>query len=86
MQVLYYSADLDHPLWVPALQAALPGAEVRQWVPGAAPADYAVLWKPPQPLLDEQPQLKAIAQIAGKMVALERGQPVAGKVNPLRGY
>jgi glyoxylate/hydroxypyruvate reductase A len=38
----------------------LPGAEVEEWRPGAAPADHAVVWSPPQQLFDEQPQLKGI--------------------------
>ena len=46
--------------WLVALRAALPGAEVEQWRPGAAPADHAVVWAPPQELFDEQPQLKGI--------------------------
>jgi len=29
---------------------------------------------------------ESIAQIAGKIVAMQRGEPVAGKVDPLRGY
>jgi len=29
---------------------------------------------------------ESIAQIAGKIAALERGEPVAGIVDPVRGY
>jgi glyoxylate/hydroxypyruvate reductase A len=46
--------------WVDGLRAALPGAEVQEWQPGAAPADHAVVWHPSQQLFDEQPQLKGI--------------------------
>ncbi|MGH6625178.1 MAG: 2-hydroxyacid dehydrogenase, partial [Burkholderiaceae bacterium] len=38
--------------------------------PGAAPADHAVVWSPPQQFLDEQPQLKAIFNIGAGVDAL----------------
>ena len=46
--------------WLDGLHAALPQAQVEEWQPGAAHADYAVVWQPPQQLFDEQPQLKGI--------------------------
>jgi glyoxylate/hydroxypyruvate reductase A len=70
MRVVYFSADQDAAKWLPGLRAALPGAEVSLWVPGAAPADYAVVWKPSQQLLDEQPQLKAIFNTGAGVDAL----------------
>jgi glyoxylate/hydroxypyruvate reductase A len=70
MRVVYFSADQDADKWLPGLRAALPGAEVSLWVPGAAPADYAVVWKPSQQLLDEQPQLKAIFNTGAGVDAL----------------
>ncbi len=74
MHIVYYSADLDHARWIPELQAAvqalLPGASVSLWAPGAPQADYAVVWKPPQQLLDEQPGLKAIFNTGAGVDAL----------------
>ena len=69
-RVTYYSADMDAATWVPGLQAALPGASVQLWEPGAPPADYAVVWKPPQQLLDEQTQLKALFNTGAGVDAL----------------
>jgi glyoxylate/hydroxypyruvate reductase A len=60
LRIVYCSADADTQPWLDALRAALPKAQVDAWTPGAAQADYAVVWKPPQQLLDEQPQLKAL--------------------------
>ena len=56
--------------WIDGLRAALPGAAVSAWTPGAPPADYAVVWTPPQALLDEQPGLKAVFNIGAGVDAL----------------
>jgi glyoxylate/hydroxypyruvate reductase A len=56
--------------WVAGLREALPGDHVTEWVPGAPPADYAVVWSPPQQFLDEQPQLKALFNIGAGVDAL----------------
>jgi glyoxylate/hydroxypyruvate reductase A len=68
---IYFHASATKPApWVDALQAAFPAAEVAAWAPGAPYADYAVVWAPPQQLLDEQPQLKAIFNIGAGVDAL----------------
>jgi glyoxylate/hydroxypyruvate reductase A len=56
--------------WLAGLHAALPQAEVAVWQPGAAQADYAVVWQPPQQFFDEQPQLKGIFNIGAGVDAL----------------
>ena len=78
MRVLYYSADLDSAAWIPGLQAALPAAHVELWEPGAAAADYAVVWKPPQLLLDEQTRLKALFNTGAGVDALMKLQLPVG--------
>ena len=78
MRVVYFSADQDADKWLPGLRAALPSAEVSRWTPGAAPADYAVVWKPSQQLLDEQPQLKAIFNTGAGVDALMQLRLPAG--------
>jgi glyoxylate/hydroxypyruvate reductase len=41
--------------WLAGLRAALPpGTVVEEWVAGMPPADYAVVWAPPQTFIDEQ--------------------------------
>ena len=70
MRIVYFSADLDADQWLPGLRAALPGAEVSLWTQGTAPADYAVVWKPLQQLLDEQPHLKALFNTGAGVDAL----------------
>jgi glyoxylate/hydroxypyruvate reductase len=94
MNVLYFSADADADVWVPALQEALDAGSqasskassqagvprawhVAPWQPGASAADYAVVWKPPQQMLDEQPRLKAIFNVgAGVDAVMKLNLPV----------
>lgn len=78
MKVLYYSADLDAAAWIPGLQAALPQADIRLWEPGVPQADYAIVWKPPQALLDEQTGLKAIFNTGAGVDALMQLRLPAG--------
>jgi glyoxylate/hydroxypyruvate reductase A len=61
---------LDPVPWVQALQAALPQTRVNAWSPGAAQADMAVVWAPPQQFIDEQPRLQALFNIGAGVDAL----------------
>ena len=63
MRVIFYEPGSTTDPWLDSLRAFLPGAQVEFWTPGATPADYAVLWAPPQQLLDEQTGLKAIFNV-----------------------
>lgn len=56
--------------WIEGLRAALPEAEVESWAPGAAQADHAVVWAPPQQLLDDQPGLRGLFNIGAGVDAL----------------
>lgn len=56
--------------WIAGLQRELPDADISDWQPGAAPADHAVVWAPPQQLLDEQPQLRGLFNIGAGVDAL----------------
>lgn len=70
MRILFHQDSGKAAPWVEALQAALPEAQVEQWQPGAPQADYAVVWAPPQQLLDEQPALRGIFNIGAGVDAL----------------
>ncbi|MBT0569934.1 glyoxylate/hydroxypyruvate reductase A [Curvibacter sp. CHRR-16] len=63
MRVLYYAPDDSAQHWVPELQAALQAAglpaQVQAWERGMPTADFCVVWKPPQAMLDEQHSAKA---------------------------
>ena len=70
MRVTFCCTDTKAQPWLDGLLAALPGANVEQWQPGAKPADYAVVWAPPQQFFDEQTALKGIFNIGAGVDAL----------------
>jgi glyoxylate/hydroxypyruvate reductase len=70
MRILYSAPGPKPGPWIAGLRAALPDAEVFEWQPGAPAADYAVVWSPPQQLIDEQPQLKALFNTGAGVDAL----------------
>jgi glyoxylate/hydroxypyruvate reductase A len=70
MNISFCCTDTASEPWLQGLRAALPGAKVSLWAPGAPPADYAVVWAPPQQFFDEQLQLKAVFNIGAGVDAL----------------
>ena len=70
MRVAFCCTDTKAEPWLTGLRDALPGATVEEWTPGAAPADHAVVWAPPQQFLDEQTRLKGIFNIGAGVDAL----------------
>ena len=48
MRILFYDLSSQAEPWLAQLRAAFPQAQVELWQPGAAPADYALVWAPPQ--------------------------------------
>ena len=70
MYVTFCCTDTKAQPWLDGLQATFPGARVEQWQPGLEPADYAVVWAPPQQFFDEQTELKGIFNIGAGVDAL----------------
>ena len=70
MRISFCCTDTKPEPWLAALRQALPHAEVSLWHSGAPPADYAVVWAPPQAFFDEQPRLKAAFNIGAGVDAL----------------
>jgi glyoxylate/hydroxypyruvate reductase A len=79
MKVLFWLPQADASTWLHDLALALPGAEVREWQPGDdAPADFAVVWKPPRELLAARAGLRAIFNLGAgvdAILAQEREHP-----------
>jgi len=78
MRVTFCCTDTKAQPWLEGLRAALPGAEVELWSPGANPADYAVVWAPPQAFFDEQTALKGVFNIGAGVDALMKLRLPAG--------
>lgn len=78
MRVVFCCTDTKAQPWLEGLRAALPGAAVDLWSAGAAPADYAVVWVPPQQFFDEQTGLKAVFNIGAGVDALMKLRLPAG--------
>ena len=70
MHVTFCCSDTNAQPWLEGLRAALPGAHVELWAPGASAADYAVVWAPPQTFFDEQTALKGAFNIGAGVDAL----------------
>jgi glyoxylate/hydroxypyruvate reductase A len=70
MRVTFCCTDTKAQPWLDGLRAALPGAQLELWAPGASPADYAVVWAPPQTFFDAQTALKGIFNIGAGVDAL----------------
>jgi glyoxylate/hydroxypyruvate reductase A len=70
MRITFCCIDTASEPWLQDLQTALPQAHISLWHSGDAPADYAVVWAPPQALFDQQPKLKAAFNIGAGVDAL----------------
>lgn len=79
MQILFHDSSDSFSDWRAGVEAALPGATLRVWQPGDdAPADYAMVWRPPAALLAPRAGLKAIFNLGAgvdALLAVEREQP-----------
>lgn len=78
MRILFHDLTVLPEPWLALVRQAFPQAIVDLWQPGAALADYALVWAPPQALLDEQTQLKALFNIAAGVDALLKLRLPAG--------
>lgn len=70
MNISFCCTNTDPEPWLAGLRATFPQSDIAVWQPGAAPADYAVVWAPPQTFFDEQVQLKGIFNIGAGVDAL----------------
>lgn len=78
MKITFCCTDTVAEPWLVGLRAALPGADITEWQPGAPQADYAVVWAPPQAFFDEQPQLQGIFNVGAGVDALMKLRWPAG--------
>ncbi|WP_233846424.1 2-hydroxyacid dehydrogenase [Paraburkholderia sp. HD33-4] len=79
MKILFYAPHTEAAAWLHDFARALPAAELREWQPGdTAPADFAVVWRPPREMLAGRTTLRAIFNLGAgvdAILALERAHP-----------
>jgi glyoxylate/hydroxypyruvate reductase A len=79
MKILFYMPHADAAAWLHDFASALPEADLREWQPGdQAPADFAVVWRPPHAMLAGRDDLRAIFNLGAgvdAILALEHAQP-----------
>lgn len=74
IKVLICTPGADAAPWLRGLREALPQLPIDDWRPGAPPADVALVWMPPQRMLDEQPSLRALVNLGAGVDGLLRLQ------------
>ncbi len=79
MKIILYMPSDDAPAWFDDFARRLPDAALRTWQPGDdAPADYAIVWRPPRDMLAGRTDLKAVFNLGAgvdAILALERTHP-----------
>jgi glyoxylate/hydroxypyruvate reductase A len=79
MKILFYMPHADASAWLQDLTRAMPEAELREWQPGdTAPADFAIVWRPPGEMLAGRNDLRAIFNLGAgvdAILALEYATP-----------
>lgn len=73
MDIIFASQDeMRHTQWVSALQAALPTLRVRGWQKDApsSGAKVAIVWRPPEELLVQEPDIELVLNLGAGVDAL----------------
>ena len=86
MHIIFYAHGSTGADWLAELNKTLPLADIRLWEEGdTAPADYAVVWKPPAAMLCGRTDLKAIFNLgAGVDAILQLGDDLPAQVPIVR--
>ncbi|MDN0105600.1 glyoxylate/hydroxypyruvate reductase GhrA [Yersinia rochesterensis] len=71
MNIIFYHPFFDAKQWLSGLQSRLPTANIRQWRRGdTQPADYALVWQPPQEMLASCVELKGVFALGAGVDAI----------------
>ncbi|MBX9869305.1 MAG: glyoxylate/hydroxypyruvate reductase A [Burkholderiaceae bacterium] len=86
INIIIYAAGIDPEVWPAVMREVLPRASMRVWQEGDhAPADYALVWKPPATMLRGRRDLKAIFVLgAGVDAILQLGDALPAQVPLIR--
>ncbi|MDN0121687.1 glyoxylate/hydroxypyruvate reductase GhrA [Yersinia aleksiciae] len=79
MNIIFYHPFFEAKQWLSGIQSRLPSANIRQWRRGdTQPADYALVWQPPQEMLAKRTELKGVFALGAGVDAIldqERRHP-----------
>ena len=84
MNLLYYTAADDGSRWLEAIARELPEAALRVWPSIGAPADYALVWRPPAAMLAELSSARAVFNLGAGVDATVSLSPWPGDVPLIR--
>lgn len=85
MNLLFHTAGGNAATWLEALSRALPEANIAAWPKTTArPADYAVVWKPPQELLDSLGSVKAVFNLGAGVDVIAEAPALSREVPLIR--
>ncbi|CNH95729.1 glyoxylate/hydroxypyruvate reductase GhrA [Yersinia pekkanenii] len=71
MNIIFYHPFFEAKPWLSGIQSRLPSAKIRQWRRGdTQPADYALVWQPPQEMLAKRVELKGIFALGAGVDAI----------------
>ncbi|MFZ6672650.1 2-hydroxyacid dehydrogenase [Undibacterium sp. Xuan67W] len=86
MKIIFHATGGNPDHWLHSLNLALPQHDIRVWHEGdTAPADYAIVWKPPAAMLAGRSDLKGIFNLgAGVDAILQLGDALPAGVPVIR--
>ncbi len=71
MNIIFYHPTFDSKQWIDGISKRLPQAQVRAWQrDDMQPADYALVWQPPQEMLASRTSLKGIFALGAGVDAI----------------
>ncbi len=70
--------------WLTEFRSLMPEAHIEAWTDGGAPADYAIVWTPPEPFYASQPKLKAVFNLGAGVDGLLRSTALPADVTLIR--
>jgi glyoxylate/hydroxypyruvate reductase A len=84
-RVVFCAPNAKPEPWIRGLAAHLPDAKLWAWTDGSStPADYAVVWTPPDAFYPDQPKLKAIFNLGAGVDGLLRSPALPRDVPLIR--
>lgn len=83
-RIVFCAPGAKPDAWLRDLRAALPAASIDAWCDTSGPADYAIVWTPPDAFYAAQPALKAIFNLGAGVDGLLRSPALPGDVPLIR--